>query len=449
MTFKDYQLKPYIMDALAEINFNNPTPVQSLVIPKILKREKVAVQSVTGSGKTHAFLIPLFQLLDENLDEVQAVILSPTRELAQQLYAVTMQIASHYPEKNLDVRLIIGGSDRENEIKRLEKSQPQIVIGTLGKIYDLAINVNVLKIHNAKMFVIDEADMVFDQDELVEVDKVIGKIQGNPQFLVFSATIPKGLRHFLTKYLENIKVIVLEPEGLTPSTIEHIMIPVKAKAKEEVLLKLFKIIDPYLALIFVNTTERVDKLAYFLAENGIKVGKIHGDMDDRDRRQMLRRINNLEFKYVVASDIAARGLDIEGVSHVINFDLPPDIEFYIHRCGRTARYQMTGQALSLYDYDDDDYINKLRTKGLKPKYMKVTDDGLEPTNLKKDILTPNKKIELEAHRRIPLPKKVKPGYRKKRLELINKEIKKEKRNRISKIYQKRARGSYENREPRQ
>lgn len=450
MTFKNYNLKPYINEALAEINFVEPTKVQEIVIPKVLKGEKVAVQSVTGSGKTHAFLIPIFQLLDENLDEVQAVILSPTRELAQQLYNVAVQIASHHKEKPIDVRLIIGGSDRESEIKRLEKSQPQIVIGTHGKIYDLAINENVLKIYNAKRFVVDEADMVFDQDELIEVDKVIGNIQGDPQFLVFSATIPKGLRHFLTKYLENIKVIALE-DSLTAKNIEHIMIPVKARAKEEELLKLFKIINPYLALIFVNTTERVDELAFFLAEKGIKVGKLHGDLEDRARKQMLRRINNLEFKYVVASDIAARGIDIEGVSHVINFDLPLDIEFYIHRSGRTARYNQTGQAISLYDYDDDEYVNKLKNKGLKPKYMKITDDGLIETNLKKAnrALSPNKIIEIETHKKIPVPKKVKPGYRKKRLEKINKEIRKAKRERINKIYKKKARGNYEDWESRQ
>lgn len=436
--FSEYRFKSYINQALEKIGFYEATPIQELTIDRALKKESLVVESATGSGKTHAFLLPVFQKLDESNQSVQAVIISPTRELASQLYEVAMEIAS-CSEQEIFIMKAIGGSDREKEINRLQKNQPHIVIGTIGRIVDLAINSNVLKIHNAEMIVIDEADMVFSHKELLEVDKIMGKIQGEPQFLIFSATIPKGLRQFLNKYLENVQAITIEETNLTTGNIEHYMLQCKAKKKDEVLLQLLEIINPYLAIIFVNTKEEVERLSMYLAEQGFKVGKMHGSMEDRSRKQMLKRINNLEFKYVVASDIVARGIDIEGVSHVINYDLPKDIEFYIHRTGRTARFTNTGVAYSLYAYEDDSYIKLLQSKGLKPKFVKITNGSIvEVKFFVKKELTVSQQIENKVHREIPLPKKVKPGYKKKRNEQIKKKIKQEKRARISEMYRKKA-----------
>lgn len=442
--FKDYHLKPYIYEALDEIHFKEPTKVQRMVIPEAIAKTSLMVESATGSGKTHSFLIPILQNLDEDNKSVQAVILSPTRELAMQLYNVCTQLVQ-FSKKEIVVAKAIGGVDRDTEIKKYEKSQPQIVIGTVGRIVDLAITSNVLKIHLAQTIVIDEADMIFEEKEITEVDKIMGKIQGRPQFLIFSATIPKGLRHFLTKYLEKIKIITIKEEELTTKNIEHFMLQCKAKQKEVVLIDLLKIINPFLALIFVNNKEKVDELAMMLAQAGYRIGKLHGAMDDRIRKQTIKRIENLEYQYVVASDIAARGIDIQGVSHVINFDLPNDIEFYIHRTGRTARYKQTGYAYSLYAYQDDDYIKMLQSRGLKPKFVKIQKDELVPAKftLKKE---PGfaKKIEEEVHSKIKMPKKVKPGYKKKRLEKINKEIKKAKKEHISEIYRNRAKKDRKN-----
>jgi len=436
--FTDYKFKSYIQKALQEINFFEPTPIQELTIERALKKESLIIESATGSGKTHAFLLPVFQKLNEADESVQAVIISPTRELANQLFEVASQIAKH-SEKEIFIMKLTGGTDREKEVNRLQKSQPHIVIGTIGRIVDLAIDSNVLKIHNANMVVIDEADMVFTHKEILEVDKIMGKIQGFPQFLIFSATIPKGLRQFLNKYLENVQAITIQETNLTTTNIEHYMLQCKAKKKDDVLLTLLENINPYLAIIFVNTKEEVERLALFLAENGYKVGKIHGSMEDRNRKQMLKRINNLEFKYVVASDIVARGIDIEGVSHVINYDLPKDVEFYIHRTGRTARFNNTGYAYSLYAYEDDSYIKLLQAKGLKPKFIKINKgEIIEVKFFVKKELSKTQEIIQRVHRETPLPKKVKPGYKKKRKEEIEKKIKKEKKARISEIYRQRA-----------
>lgn len=436
--FKDYHFREYINEALNEIHFTDPTLVQTKVLPKAIKRNSLMVESATGSGKTHSFMLPIFQNLDIDDNSCQAVIISPTRELAEQLYNVACQIAKH-SKKEINIAKVIGGIDRDSEIKKYEKLEPHIVIGTIGRIHDLVIESNVLKIHNAKTIVIDEADMIFEEKEIVEVDHIMSKIQNMPQFLIFSATISKGLRLFLNKYLQNIETIILEEKNLTHGNIEHLMLQCKAKQKEHVLLDLLNIINPYLTIIFVNKKEKVESLSVLLAQNGYKVGKIHGDMNDRDRKQMLRRIKNLEFKYVVASDIAARGIDIEGVSHVINFDLPVDTEFYIHRTGRTARFNNTGVAISLYAYDDDAYVKGLREKGLIVSFVKISDGELVQTKLvKRASHSFVRDIEMKVHQEVRMPKKVKPGYRKKRKEEIDKRIRKAKRAHIEEIYKRKA-----------
>lgn len=439
--FSKFHLKQYIYNGLKHIKFNAPTKIQDLVIPRAISGESLIVESATGSGKTHAFLIPILENLDESLNEVQTIIISPTRELASQIYDVLLELLVDNP--NINVARVIGGSDRDNDVKKYEKNQPHIVVGTIGRISDLSLNSNVLKVHTAKTIVIDEADMIFDQKELVEVDKLIGKIQGRPQFLIFSATIPKGLRAFLNKYLTNIKVISINEKNLTHENITHIMIPCKAKAKYDILKELLGVINPYLSIIFANTKENVDELAMKLANDGYRVGKLHGDMDDRIRKQMIRRIHALEFQYIVASDIAARGIDIQGVSHVINFDLPNDIEFYIHRTGRTARFDNTGNAYSLYSYEDDEYIKNLQSKGLKTQVLKIYNGELVDAKIarKQIAKTRNEMIEEEVHKKIPLSKKVKPGYKKKRKEIINKTIRKVKKERINEIYKRKAKQS--------
>ena len=437
-SFKQYHFKEYLNNALKAINFVEPTKVQQEVIPYALNKESLMVESATGSGKTHSFLLPILENLDEDLKSTQAVIISPTRELATQLYNVCMELVKH-SEKEIVVARAIGGVDRESEIRKYEKSQPHIVIGTIGRLVDLVIDSNVLKIHESSVVVIDEADMIFEEKELLEVDKIMGKIQGKPQFLIFSATIPNGLRHFLRKYLDKVKVITLKEKNLTTSNIEHLMLQCKAKNKESVLLELLSIINPFLAIIFVNNKEHVDELSMKLAKEGYRVGKLHGAMEDRARKQMIKRINSLDFQYVVASDIAARGIDIEGVSHVINFDLPNDVEFYIHRTGRTARHNNTGYAYSLYAYQDDGYIKGLQAKGLIPKFVKIVNGEIVESKffIKKEAGFA-KTIESEIHSKTKMPKKVKPGYKKKRLEEINKQIRKAKRAHISAVYRKRA-----------
>ncbi len=435
MTFKDYKLKEYIYKGLNDLSFEKPTQIQELIIPKALKGQNIIGKSKTGTGKTHSFLIPLVQKLNEDLKEVQAIIISPTRELALQLFEETNKLIKY--NDNIDARLFVGGSNRDAEVKRLEKSQPQIVIGTIGKLKDLAVTTNLLKIHTAKIVVVDEADMVLEASEIEEVDAVFGKLEKDVQILTFSATIPQGLVKFINKYLDKSELIDTTNNEISKSSIEHVFIPTKNKNKNELLYKLLTSFHPYLALIFANTKTKVDEIADFLAEKGLKLLKLTGDLEARERKQVIKRIKEGKIQFVVASDIASRGIDIEGVSHIINYELPNDIEFYIHRSGRTARHLFEGSCISFYDYDDDKYINNLEDKGLKCVYKALKDDQLVLTKERNYINKKSKavtKVEEEMHKKIPLPKKVKPGYKKKRNDAINKELNKMKRKKIDSMY---------------
>ncbi len=435
--FSKYNLKEYINEGLESIGFFEETEIQKKVIPLALSGENVVGKSQTGSGKTHAFIIPILQKLDVNNPNVHAVIIVPTRELGFQIYEEFTKITK-FSKDFIDVRLYVGGTNRDSEISRLNKSQPHIVIGTIGKIKDLAVTTNVLKIYNANIVVVDEADMVFETNEFEEIDYIFSKFI-NPQILTFSATFSEAMVHFLDKYLSKNKLIDLVGKNNQKESIEHIFIPTKNRDKNMLLLELLKTFNPYLALIFANTKTKVDEIADFLVNNGLKVAKISGDLEPRERKQVLKRLKDGQYQYVVASDLASRGLDIEGVSHVINYELPNDIEFFIHRIGRTARYNMNGTSISFYDYLDDEYIKKLNAKGLKSCYMNLKNGELVLTKERNsDVHIKKTSKEEEAiHKKYPLGK-VKPGYRKKRKEKINKEVHKLKREKINNIYKRKA-----------
>ena len=438
--FKDYNFKEYINKGLDFIGFSEETDIQKEVISRALRGENIIGKSQTGSGKTHAFILPMLQKLEIN-DEISSVIIVPTRELGFQIYDEISKITK-FSEEFIDVRLYVGGTNRESELARLEKTQPNIVIGTIGKIKDLAITTNALKIHTAKMVIVDEADMVFETLEFEEVDHIFARFE-EPQILTFSATISETMMHFLDKYLSKNKVIDLVGKKNLKAEIEHVFIPTKNRNKDNLLFDLLNTFHPYLALIFANTKVKVDEIADFLVSKGLKVAKITGDLEPRERKQVLKRIKDGQYQYVVASDLASRGIDLEGVSHVINYELPNDIEFYIHRIGRTARYDATGTSISFYDYDDDNYLKKLEEKGIHSVYKNLKNGELTVTR-ERNAKRPERKLspaEKLLHEKIPLSKKVKPGYKKKRKELINKEARKLKRSRINEIYKRKAKAN--------
>lgn len=432
--FSDYGFKDYINEGLKHLGFVKPTTIQEKIIPLVLNGNNVIGKSQTGTGKTHSFVLPILQMLDEKLNEVQATVICPTRELASQIYNCFNDIIKYCPDK-IDVRMYIGGTNRLSEIERLKKSQPQIVIGTIGKIKDLATVNNLLKIYTSKFVVIDEADMALDMSELDDIDQVFSLFK-NAQYLSFSATLNKELVNFINKYISVNEFIDLVGNKVVKESIEHVFIPTKNQNKDEVLLQLLDIIKPYLVLIFANTVEKVDEISDFLSQKGFKVGKITGNLEPRERKQVIRRIKEGIYQYVICSDIASRGMDITGVSHIINYELPKDYEYYIHRIGRTARFESTGMAISFYDYEDSNYLNKLASKNITYKFMIIKNGELVISSNRNQTFKKMKESDIAIHKKYPLGKKVKPGYRKKRNEAIKKEVSKIKRQKIDSKYKR-------------
>ena len=256
MKFTDMKLKPYLQEALKEINFVQPTEVQEKLIPVVLSGRDLIGESKTGSGKTHTFLIPIFQKLDEEVDQVQAVITAPSRELATQIYQAARQLASH-SETEIRVSNYVGGTDKNRQIDKLQAGQPHIVVGTPGRIYDL-VQSGDLAIHKAKIFVVDEADMTMDMGFLETVDKIAGSLPKDLQFMVFSATIPQKLQPFLKKYLSNPVMEQIKTHTVISDTIENWLISTKGRDRNAQVLEATKLMQPYLAMIFVNTKTRAD-----------------------------------------------------------------------------------------------------------------------------------------------------------------------------------------------
>jgi|SRR5690554_4016427 len=422
MSFDKFHFKTFINKALKSLNFTIPKPIQEKVIPLILDNKSLVGQSETGSGKTHAFLLPLYNNI-EPLGKVQVVITSPTRELAKQIYDMAINIAK-FSEKQYKIKLYVGGTDREKELNWLNKNQPDIVIGTPGRIRDLAVKERKLIIFQTKYFIIDEADMTLESGFLSEIDNIAGIMPKELVMCVFSATIPEGLKPFLNKYLEKPVYINLVKENITPKNLTHYLIKTKGRDKFKLLLDLMNNLNPYLAIIFSNTKKEVSDIVKFLRGNNFIVGQIHGGLPPRDRARMMRDIRDLRYTYIVATDIVARGIDLEGVSHIINFSLPQDEEFYIHRSGRASRNNLSGIVYSFYDFNDDTYLKKLDNKKIafynidinKQKIVKATKRHRRKEFIKKAVSKQDKII-------VPKPKKVKPNYKKK-LKEKNRRIKK-------------------------
>ncbi|HFZ9514214.1 TPA: DEAD/DEAH box helicase [Streptococcus agalactiae] len=429
MSFKDFNFKPYIQRALDELKFVDPTDVQAKLIPVVRSGRDLVGESKTGSGKTHTFLLPIFEKLDESSNDVQVVITAPSRELATQIYQATKQIAEH-SEQEIRVVNYVGGTDKLRQIEKLKVSQPHIVIGTPGRIYDL-VKSGDLAIHKAHTFVVDEADMTLDMGFLDTVDKIAGSLLKDVQILVFSATIPQKLQPFLKKYLTNPVMEKIKTATVITDTIDNWLLSTKGRDKNAQILELSKLMQPYLAMIFVNTKERADELHSYLSSNGLKVAKIHGGIAPRERKRIMNQVKNLEFEYIVATDLAARGIDIEGVSHVINDAIPQDLSFFVHRVGRTGRNGLSGTAITLYQPSDDSDIRELEKLGINfiPKVIKNgefqdTYDRDRRNNREKSY----QKLDTEMIGLVKKKKKkIKPGYKKKIQWKVDEKRRKERR----------------------
>ena len=428
--FEDFNLKDTTMAFIEKNHFTQPTPIQEQVIPSALRGKDVIGLSSTGSGKTHAYLIPIMEKVDPNSDEAQFVITAPTRELATQIFEMAKVMTEILPE--LRVRLYVGGRERSKDIEQLEKSQPHIVIGTPGRIKDLFLNAGALRIDKASMLVVDEADMTLEYGFLDEIDAFAGRLGEYLQMLAFSATMPEQLKPFINKYMHHpITYQIGEKVRFNPD-IKHVLVPCYHHSYAETILSILPGFQPYVCLIFANTRQEASEIAEELRKNKVSVSEIHGDLTSRKRKQAMKSIANAEHTYVVATDLAARGIDIGEVTHVISCGFPEDLEYYIHRAGRTGRAGSTGICYALYQESDDQAIRSLQKRGIKFDHAHHRSTGwqtLHPYGQRR-LKTDD---ELEKKIAMIMTKKntkVKPGYKKKRAAAIDRVHRQKKREMI-------------------
>lgn len=427
--FTDTRLRSEIRQGLAKIGFTKPTPVQEKVIPAMLKGESVIVQAATGSGKTHAYLIPILNAIDEDARYVQAIVTAPSRELADQLYRVARQLRDN-SGLNIAIAHLSGGSDRDRQIARFEQNKPQLVIATPGRLLDFA-DKKILLLDQVKNFVIDEADMTLDLGFLADVDKIAARLPKDVVMSAFSATIPVKLTNFLRKYMAKPEEIVIDNPAVIAPTIKNDLLDIGSKDRKKIVYKLLTMGQPYLALVFANTKQMVDELADYLTKQGLKVAKIHGGITERERKRTLREVRAGQYQYVVASDLAARGIDLPGVSLVINYEIPKDLEFIIHRIGRTGRNGLPGHAVTLVREEEMNRVGALEHMGVHFDFVEIKDGALAPRThyRRRDNRTASNR-QLDPHMKGVVKKvksKRKPGYKKKIKQAIQEDNRKKRK----------------------
>lgn len=367
MKFTELHLSENILKAVEKAGFEEPSPIQELTIPLALEGKDVIGQAQTGTGKTAAFGLPTLDKIDTSRHVVQALVIAPTRELAVQGQEELFRFGR---EKGVKVRSVYGGSSIEKQIKAL-RSGAHIVVGTPGRLLDL-IKRKALKLDHVETLILDEADEMLNMGFLEDIEAIISRVPENRQTLLFSATMPEAIKRIGVKFMYDPEHVRVAAKELTTDLVDQYYIRVKEQEKFDTMTRLIDVERPELAIVFGRTKRRVDELTRGLKLRGYRAEGIHGDLDQGKRLRVLRDFKNDNIDILVATDVAARGLDISGVTHVYNYDIPQDPESYVHRIGRTGRAGKHGQSVTFVAPNEMGYLSiiekltKKRMKGLKP-----------------------------------------------------------------------------------
>lgn len=341
-TFTALGISRSISDALKEQGVREPTPVQQQAIPKLLEGKDVIAQAQTGTGKTLAFVLPILEKIDIHKPYVQALIVTPTRELALQITQEVKQLASLY---GANVLAAYGGQDVEQQIRKLQHAV-HIVIATPGRLLD-HLRRQTIQLTGVSMLTLDEADQMLQFGFLPDVEEIILQCSEQRQTMLFSATIPSQVRTLAERYMTKpVNINVTDKQRITLDEIRQIVVETTDRAKQQTLHDMLIEMQPYLAIVFCRTKRRCQALNAALQERGFDADELHGDLSQAKREQVMKRFKTAKLQILVATDVAARGLDIEGITHVFNYDIPQDVESYIHRIGRTGRAGDTGMAIT-------------------------------------------------------------------------------------------------------
>ncbi len=445
--FSSFNLSKTMVASLEKLGYVDASPVQSRVIPKALNGLSLVCQSATGSGKTHAYLVPIIETLDLNLPRLQALIIAPSRELARQVYDFAQEFTRFYPK--LKVRLFTSEAEKKQNQEGLTIS-PHIVIGTPGRLKDMLVTSYELDLHGVRTLVLDEADMLMELGYFADIDEIYSLFGDKVQTMVFSATLHEGLKDKLSRYIDSSFLYEGEKDK-TASSVSHHLIDIKHIGAIPALEEFLRIKNPYLAIAFCSKKEDVKKTYDALKAKGFAVTMFSGDLDARERRKAIRLIKDNRFQIIVASDLLARGIDIEDVTDVISLDLPSELEYYYHRAGRTGRFNKAGDSWVFYNSDSTARPKQLMEQGLSFEFLTLKGGALEadPVGLApKKKLSKKKAFSEDEAKEVKIAKaktrsdKVKPGYRKKQKRAVEKVKNKYRRKAIQKSIRKKKDEAY-------
>lgn len=342
MKFKELNIDEEIQRGIDDLGFEEATPIQAQSIPLILEGKDIIGQAQTGTGKTCAFGIPAISMLDRESEGIQILILSPTRELAIQSSEELKSISKY--KSGVRILPIYGGQPIDRQIRAL-KNRPQIIIGTPGRVMD-HMRRHTLKLEHLKMIILDEADEMLNMGFREDIDTILKDVPEERQTILFSATMPKEILDLTKRYQRTPVYVKVTHKVLTVPNIEQYYLTVGSSAKSEILSRIIDANDIKLALVFCNTKKRVDDLATELQSRGYAAEALHGDLRQEQRDKVMAKFRKRQFDILIATDVAARGIDVDDVEAVFNYDLPGDDEYYVHRIGRTGRAGKTGKAYS-------------------------------------------------------------------------------------------------------
>lgn len=340
-TFQSLGIREELAEVLRANGIVQPTPIQREAIPYAAAGTDLIAEAQTGTGKTLAFALPMLERINPGSDAVQGLILTPTRELAIQITAELKKLA---PAVGARVLAAYGGQDVERQLRKLEGAV-HLVVATPGRLLD-HLRRGSISLGKLKVLVLDEADQMLHMGFLPEVEAILAQTPARRQTLLFSATMPQQVRQLAQQVLRNPQEVRIRAKQVTLSEIKQIVVQTTDRAKQDDLCKLIDQYRPYLAVVFCRTKRRASTLNQALQERGYAADELHGDLSQAKREQVMKRFREAKLQLLVATDVAARGLDVEGVTHVFNYDIPPDAESYIHRIGRTGRAGQTGMAVT-------------------------------------------------------------------------------------------------------
>ncbi|MBO0470594.1 DEAD/DEAH box helicase [Enterococcus sp. DIV0242_7C1] len=376
MKFRELGLSPELLSAIERSGFEEATPIQEETIPLAIEGKDVIGQAQTGTGKTAAFGLPMLQKIDTSNRVLQGIVIAPTRELAIQTQEELFRLGR---DKKIRVQAVYGGADIGRQIRGL-KDNPHIVVGTPGRLLD-HINRRTLKLETIETLVLDEADEMLNMGFLEDIEKIISKIPSERQTLLFSATMPPAIKNIGVKFMKQPEHVKIKAKEMTADLIDQYYVRSKDFEKFDIMTRLLDVQTPELTIVFGRTKRRVDELARGLEARGYKAEGIHGDLSQQKRMSVLRSFKNGSLDILVATDVAARGLDISGVTHVYNYDIPQDPESYVHRIGRTGRAGKGGMSVTFVTPNEMGYLHviedltKKRMTPLRPPSEKEAFKG--------------------------------------------------------------------------